>query len=155
MDYDFQGAKIYEGDRLFVVGQGPAVVIETTAKYFRVRISGRTRKVSYAGVISGDVLPTVFWQDPVIAIPAKGAELWREQRALAIDTVSAFTRAVKDKELASFSEPPVTQAQNTASTASNDDALQDLVTRIQNGESVAGVSEVQTSGDPVSAAPTG
>lgn len=138
MDFEFDGALMYTGDTVYVVGKGPAKVIETKGvSYFRIKVGGRVRKVSPAGIQSGDSFKTVFWRNPIITIPSKNNALWHEQQKLALATTNAFAGAVKNQDLVELAEP---ESEVVSAQATNSAALQDMVERIQNGESITTVA---------------
>lgn len=135
----FDGADIFDGDKLWVVGMGPATVIDVNYSGFRIRVAGRTRKVNYQGIQSGDQYKTVFWKDPVLAIPSKNNALWSQQKKLALTAVNALGAAVVGQELVREIETP---AEGTVATAeSNDAALQRIVQQAQADEAARQVRD--------------
>ena len=147
MQFKFEGAALIEGDSVYVVGQGPAKVIDMKPSYFRIRVAGRVRKVSFAGIQSGDSYQTVFWRNPIVVKPAKNAALWAAMQRLILSVTQGFQLAVANEELTALVDDqedlvdgiPVTQ--NAAS-------LQEIieqahkqksasVTQISNGANVA------------------
>lgn len=97
--HEFLGAPIFTQDRVWVVGKGPAMVVDTKGNSFRIRVGGSTRRVSYQGILSGDTFQSVFWRNPILCQPAKENVLWDAQRKLAQATCNAFVQSVAGQEL--------------------------------------------------------
>lgn len=122
--YQFDGADIHQQDRVYVVGLGPATVIDVKANGFRIRVAGRTRKVNFQGVASGDSYQSVFWKNPIIAKPAKNNMLWSQQAKLALAAMNALGAAVVGQELIELYEPEI---EEVATNATNEAALQGII----------------------------
>jgi len=130
MDYVFDNATMYNGDRVYVVGVGPGTVIDTTAAYFRIRAAGRTIKVSYKGVQSGQSSQSVFWQNPIFCKPEKNDALWSAKRTLAVNTTNAFAQAVVGQEIIKPIEVEVASETNNPE-ALNSSNLQKMIAEAQ------------------------
>lgn len=116
--FEFDGSPIYDQDTVYVVGMGPGKVIDVKSTGFRIRVAGRTRKVSFRGVQSGESFQSVYWHNPVTHKPAKNNTLWGEQKKLALAACNALASAVVGQELIQIiedePEPVLTAEANQA-----------------------------------------